>query len=97
MRRELRALLAALEGATGRKPILYATGRARRLYLAQGFGQYPLWLRSVYLPPAGEWLFWQYTDRGRLPGYSGPERFIDLNAFCGGEQAWAQFLAAGAA
>ncbi len=97
VRRELRVLLAALENATGRKPILYATGRARRLYLAQGFGQYPLWLRSVYLPPAGEWLFWQYTDRGRLPGYSGPERFIDLNAFCGGEQAWAQFLAAGAA
>lgn len=89
---ELRVLLTALERATGRTPILYVTGRARRLYLDESFARYPLWLRSVYLPPGQDCLFWQYTDRGRLAGYSGPERFIDLNVFCGSEADWSELL-----
>jgi lysozyme len=31
---------------------------------------------------AGPWTFWQYSDRGRLAGYQGPENYIDLNVFC---------------
>lgn len=38
-----------------------------------------------------DWLFWQYSNRGRLDGYTGDERFIDLNVFAGDEARWAGF------
>lgn len=30
-----------------------------------------------------EWTFWQYTNRKRLEGYEGEEKFIDMNVFYG--------------
>ena len=30
-----------------------------------------------------DWTFWQYTDRERLDGYRGKEKFIDMNVFGG--------------
>jgi lysozyme len=66
------------------KPILYATQAAYDLYLAGRYDAYPLWIRSVFTsPPVDWWTFWQYSDRAILPGYSGPERFIDMNLFRG--------------
>ena len=51
-----------------------------------------LWIRSVYLPPLNaDWTFWQYTDRARLNGYSGAEKFIDLNVFRGDAEAFARY------
>lgn len=88
-RRELAVLLHALEAHYGQKPILYTTARAWRQYICGAFEEYPLWLRSVYGPPAEngpQWAFWQYTDRGRLAGISGPEAFVDRNVFCGTAQ-----------
>ena len=82
-------LLHALEAHYGQKPILYTTARAWRQYICGAFEEYPLWLRSVYGPPAEngpQWAFWQYTDRGRLAGISGPEAFVDRNVFCGTAQ-----------
>ena len=98
VRAELRALLEALEAETGRKPVLYATGRSYRMYLAGAFDEYPLWIRDVYLWPAltlpgREWLFWQYSDKGRLEGYAGAEEHIDLNVFNGGAEEFARYLA----
>ncbi len=29
---------------------------------------------------------WQYTNRGRLNGYNGKEKYIDLNVFYGNEE-----------
>ena len=96
-RAELRDLLEALEEATGRTPILYATRRSYRMYLEGAFDAYPLWLRDVYLWPAlslpgRDWTFWQYSDRGRLEGYQGEEECIDLNVFDGGEEDFARWL-----
>lgn len=79
-------LLAALEARYGAKPILYATGASYELYLKDAYAGYPLWIREVYLAPRVPFLFWQFSDRGRLPGYRGPERYIDLNAFSGSEE-----------
>lgn len=98
VRAELRALLAALEEETGRKPVLYATARSYRMYLAGAFDDYPLWIRDVYLWPAlsipgREWTFWQYSDQGRLEGYAGEEECIDLNVFNGDAEAFQAFLA----
>ena len=92
---ELDVLLQMLEDHYGCKPILYTTARAWRQYICNRFEEYPLWLRSVYGPPGKndpQWMFWQYTDRGLLSGFSGPENFVDRNVFFGTS---AQFKAFG--
>ena len=52
-------------------------------YLKDEFDEYPKWIRSVFLPVwwvfRDPWSFWQYTDQGKLEGYSGGHRYIDLN------------------
>lgn len=83
---QLSVLLQMLEEHYGCKPILYTTTRAWRQYIRGEFEEYPLWLRSVYGPPnenGPHWTFWQYTDRGLLAGFSGPENFVDKNVFFG--------------
>ena len=95
-RAELRAMLAALEEATGARPVLYATNRSYRMYLDGAFDDYPLWIRDVYLwpwltLPGRSWTLWQYSDRGRLEGYAGVEEHIDLNVFSGDEAAFEAF------
>ncbi len=81
---ELNAMLHILEMEYGTKPILYATQAAYDLYLSSEYNEYPLWIRSVYtFPIMDRWTFWQYSDRVVLPGYSGEERFIDMNLFRG--------------
>lgn len=87
VRRQLDELLAALEAECGAKPVLYATGRAHRLYLAGHYEDHPVWIRDVYLRPTladgRAWTFWQYSDKGRLAGYAGEEKYIDLNVYAG--------------
>ncbi|MCM1183491.1 MAG: WG repeat-containing protein [Roseburia sp.] len=85
--KNLKALLDALEEHYEVKPILYTTRAAWQDYIKGSFGEYPLWVRSVYCPPevlfGGGWSFWQYTDTAVLEGYSGDERYIDMNVFRG--------------
>ena len=33
-----------------------------------------------------DWTFWQYSNRYRLDGYNGREKFIDMNVFAGTEE-----------
>ena len=62
--------------------------RSYELYIKDDFSDYPLWIRDVYFTPDEGigWLFWQYSDKGRLTGYVGEERYIDLNAFAGSRE-----------
>lgn len=84
VRPELDSMLIALEEEYGAKPILYATQSAYDLYLKGKYDGYPLWIRSVYAYPAVKsWTFWQYSDRMRLEGYNGAERYIDMNPYHG--------------
>lgn len=87
---ELRAFLNAVETGCGMRPVLYTTQALYDAFLADSFPDCDFWLRGVYgAPPAGaRWTFWQYSDRARLRGYSGEEKFIDMNAFCGSEAAF---------
>lgn len=82
LNRELHAMLDALEQQYKVKPIIYAQKDFYDKYL-EGFDGYPRWVRDVYLPAHWEngrdWLIWQYNDRGQLDGYSGGEKFIDLD------------------
>ena len=86
---ELTAMLDALEAEYGAKPILYATQAAYDLYLKERYEDYPLWIRSVYTYPVVKgWTFWQYSDRMVLKGYSGVERYIDMNLYDGTKEAF---------
>ena len=86
-RAELDIILNELETYYGVKPIIYSTEAAYDAYLAGYYGSYDIWIRNVFSRPkklqAQTWKFWQYTNRARLSGYSGPERYIDMNVFNG--------------
>ena len=81
----LQTMLDILEAYYGLKPIIYATEESYELYLADGFDDYDIWIRNVISRPKlsdkREWTFWQYTNRGKLKGYNGEERFIDINVY----------------
>lgn len=91
----LEALLTALEGHYGVRPIIYATHETYDLYLKDGYRNYDIWIRNVlfypYLSDGRQWNFWQYSNRGRLKGYNGVERFIDLNVFHGTAEEFAAY------
>ena len=81
--RELGEYLDALEAEYGVKPMIYSTGALYNDYIADAFGAYPRWVRSVSLPA---WLYvdrytlWQYSSRGKLDGSTGHEQYFDMNA-----------------
>lgn len=80
---QLRAMVDRLRSFYGINPIIYITGKSYRLYVKDYFDGCDLWIRNVFSVPADGWMFWQYSDRGRLSGYAGDTPFIDLNAFNG--------------
>lgn len=84
---ELRAMLLELESQYGVRPIIYATKVTYHLYIEDEFSDYSLWIREVWFSPDEcgkyDWIFWQYTNREKLEGYSGDEEFIDMNVFYG--------------
>lgn len=99
---ELKDYLHKVEQAWGQKPVIYATMEAWELYIRGKFNSsYPLWIRDIWKEPqlksqTGDvpeygWTFWQYTNRGRLEGFSGEEAFVDLNVFYGTWEQWISF------
>ncbi len=91
----LKPLLNTLEQQYGYQPILYTTIECYDRYLSGEFQDYDIWIRDVLTVPTlkdgRQWTFWQYSHRGRLDGYHGPERFIDLNVFYGSVEQWEQY------
>jgi len=89
-------LLEKLETHYGRKPIIYATGKSYKLYISGGYVDYPIWIRDVYLTPSlpdnRSWTFWQFSNKEKLDGYNGEEKYIDMNVFCGSEEEFAVFV-----
>lgn len=90
--KQLTVLLDELEQHYGKNPIIYATKKSYDLYIANDYEEYDIWIRSVYNKPTlsdgRAWIFWQYTDRERLDGYAGVEKFIDVNVFYGTKEQW---------
>ena len=81
--RELTVFLDALEAQYGVKPMIYTRSDIYDKYLEDSFAEYKMWISSLYTPLKwnykGDWYIWQYLNRGILEGYSGGEKYIDLN------------------
>lgn len=95
--RELKILLQLLEEHYHLKPVIYTTGRVYELYIAEDFSEYDIWIRNIFRSPAladgRDWTFWQYTNREKLAGYAGKEKFIDMNVFNGSAREFAAYPA----
>ena len=85
--RELQRYLTVLEKRYGVKPMIYASREIRKNYLEGSFDEYPYWIRNVYYPVrisyGKDWTIWQYRDTAILDGYSGGEKYIDMNVLNG--------------
>lgn len=79
-REQLDHLLQRLESFYRQVPLLYATAESHHLLLAGHWERHPRWQRSMVGTPANDWLFWQYSNRGRIPGIG---TFVDLNVYRG--------------
>ena len=87
VQKNLKELLEKLESRYGMKPIIYATQSSFKRYISGSFSEYDIWIRDVYFTPKlndnREWTFWQYSDKEKLDGYNGVEKYIDMNVFNG--------------
>lgn len=81
--RELTVFLNKLEEHYGTKPMIYTRSEIYDKYLQDHSGEYKMWISSLYSPLSwnyhGDWYIWQYLNRGKLEGYTGGEKYIDLN------------------
>jgi lysozyme len=78
-----------VEHACGRKPVLYTGPSFWRSALGSSslLAEHPLWIAHYTTAPQPQipqgwkdWTFWQYAEKGSVPGISGP---VDLNRFHG--------------
>lgn len=93
--KELQTMVKMLEEHYGKRVILYTTQKAYDLYIKNSYEQCDIWIRDVFtkpsLPDKRKWTFWQYTDREQLDGYSGEEKYIDVNVFYGSEKEFKEY------
>jgi len=76
---EIKAFLDRLEAHYGRRPLIYTTWQFHDAYLTGRFSKERFWIRSLVVPPRfrhEQWAVWQYHNRGRRAGITGP---VDLN------------------
>ena len=92
---ELQTMLDELESVYRVKPMIYTTMEFYNDYIDGNFSDYDIWIRDIVTKPSlknRDWKFWQYTGKGRLDGYSGQEKFIDLNVFNGTKEDFDSFV-----
>lgn len=94
VREELDNMISILKEHYHMDPIIYATQKSYSLYLEGAYDNCDIWIRNVFttpLLPDRKWTFWQYTDKARLDGYSGEEKYIDMNVFNGTKEEFAAY------
>lgn len=85
MRRNMHTWLEAVTKHYGVKPIIYTNQNFYRRWLQGHFKDYHFWIARYNtaepeIHHEDKWLFWQYSDTGKLPGV---QANIDLNFFAG--------------
>ena len=93
LQREIAIMAQQLHKHYGKTPILYTTPNYYQSYIHGELANYPLWLQDfkhrAKAHDARPWLFWQYSQTGKVSGIHGA---VDLNIFRGDLAAWQQFL-----
>ena len=81
---ELRVLSDSILAHYGQRPILYSTPTFYKEYMDGEMHDHLIWMRNIFGEPdisdGRDWQFWQFTNKGKLPGINGP---VDLNVFQG--------------
>ena len=82
--KEIKSFCEEIEKNHHIKPIIYTNLKLYRDYIQGNFDDYPLWI-AYYNPDNTEinkhdWLFWQFTEKGKVNGISGT---VDFNVFQG--------------
>ena len=65
------------------KPTIYTGERYYKDFLKDDFKEYQFWIANYNFFVENikdEWLFWQFTEKGTIPGIEGP---VDLNIYNG--------------
>lgn len=90
---EIDKYLEIIEDYYQRKAIIYTTNEFYKNYLINQFPDNPIWIRDILakpkLPDGRNWLFWQYTNRGRVKGIN---TVVDMNAFNGSKADFEKLL-----
>ena len=90
---EVKVWLKKVEEHYGVKPIVYASSKYKKKYLDDPFfKEYPSWVAHYYIPEltdGEEWLMWQCTDIGVMPGI---KEKVDINIFNGTEKQLKELL-----
>ncbi len=85
---ELEVFMDTVEAASGRRPVIYATGELVRDHIALLVGE-TLWIRAIHHPMGMEAplpaAVWQYSNIGRVDGIEGR---VDRNACRVGDCPW---------
>lgn len=79
----LKRWLQAVEFHYGVKPIIYSGESYYKDFLKKDFKGYTFWIANYNFfveDIKDEWMFWQFTDKGMVPGIKGP---VDLNLYNG--------------
>lgn len=81
---ELDTLESILYAYYGVPPIFYVSKEAYDFFLSGRYKRNLIWIRNVYYKPAlsdgRKWMFWQYSSRGKVAGFTSP---VDMNVFNG--------------
>jgi len=92
---QLNAFILRVTEEFGAAPVIYVTVEAYGMYIGGALADCGMWILDTAAPPRmryGEpWVFWQYTEKGRLNGFRGFEKFIGLIAFNGTEQEFFEY------
>lgn len=90
---EISKYLEIVEDHYQRKALIYTTNEFYRNYLINQFPNNPIWIRDILskpkLPDGKNWLFWQFTNRGRVDGIN---TIVDLNAYNGSKNDFEKLL-----
>ena len=76
---ELKAFIDSLAVHYRKRPLIYTTLEFHQAHLRGKLSTERYWIRSLITPPRirqSSWMIWQYHNRGRRTGISGP---VDLN------------------
>ncbi len=76
IRKEVRAFSKEVERQLGVRPIIYCACDFYRKYLENEIPEHQYWISSMKRKPSCDYVIWQYTDKGKVPGIRGG---VDMN------------------